>query len=138
MLVDLVHGDFTQVPLPDGDAGTIIMHQVLHYARAPEAVIAELARVMAPGGVLLIVDFAPHDREELRREAAHARLGFSDGQMRSWFAATDLAMDGIETLVGGPLTVKLWLGRKRRARIADRPADRAADRPAPRMQDLPS
>lgn len=114
--VDLVHGDFARLPMPDGEIGTVIMHQVLHYARAPETAIAELARVLAPGGTVLIVDFAPHDREELRREAAHARLGFSDGQMRDWFGDSGLAMDGIETLVGGPLTVKLWLGRKRRPR----------------------
>ena len=119
--VDLVHGDFERLPLADGDVATAIMHQVLHYARAPDAVIAELARVLAPGGSVLIVDFAPHDREELRREAAHARLGFSDDQMRGWFTASGLAMDGIETLVGGPLTVKLWLGRKRRLRGNDHP-----------------
>lgn len=115
--VDLVHGDFERLPLADGAVSTIIMHQVLHYARMPEAVIAELSRVLTPGGALLIVDFAPHDREELRREAAHARLGFSDGQMRRWFTAAGLGVDGVETLVGGPLTVKLWLGRKRRQRV---------------------
>ena len=125
--VDLVHGDFAAIPLPDGDVGTVIMHQVLHYARAPEAVIGEIARVLAPGGTALVVDFAPHEREELRREAAHARLGFSDAQMRGWFAAVGLTIDGIETLVGGPLTVKLWLGRKRRLRVGERPLSPVED-----------
>jgi ubiquinone/menaquinone biosynthesis C-methylase UbiE len=114
--VELTHGDFMHVPLADGSVDSLIVHQVLHYARAPEAVIAELGRVLAPGGLALIVDFAPHEREELRREAAHARLGFSDSQMRGWFAAGGLALEAIESLAGDPLVVKIWLGRRRRSR----------------------
>ena len=73
----------------------------------------EAARVLAPGGRLLIADFAPHDCEELRTRDAHTRLGFSDEQMTTWFAAAGLAPERIETLEGGELTVKLWLARKR-------------------------
>jgi ArsR family transcriptional regulator len=61
---------------------------------------------------LLIVDFAPHGREELRIRDAHARLGFSDEQMLGWFGGAGLAPLRTETLEGGELTVKLWLGRK--------------------------
>jgi ArsR family transcriptional regulator len=113
---DLFQGDFTQLPFTDGYFDSVIMHQVLHYAREPEGVISQLARVMAPGAALMIVDFGPHEREELRREAAHARLGFSDGQMRRWYEGSGLTLEAIETLPGDPLTVKLWLGRRRRSR----------------------
>jgi ArsR family transcriptional regulator len=116
--VDLVHGDFVRLPLPEASIGTVVLHQVLHYARSPETVIAEIARVLVSGGVVLIVDFAPHDREDLRRDAAHARLGFSDAQMREWCAEAGIVIDLVETLVGNPLTVKLWLGRRSRARNA--------------------
>jgi hypothetical protein len=61
---------------------------------------------------LLVADFAPHDREELRLQDAHARLGFSDDQMRQWFDAVGLSMTAIEQLEGGALTVKLWLGTR--------------------------
>jgi SAM-dependent methyltransferase/predicted transcriptional regulator len=114
--VELIHGDFAHLPFADNAIDSIILHQVLHYARAPDAVITELARILAPNGIVLIVDFAPHDREELRRTAAHARLGFSDSQMRSWFVSAGLAFEASDTLVGDPLTVKLWLGRRRRSR----------------------
>jgi hypothetical protein len=67
---------------------------------------------LRPGGRLLIADFAPHDREELRTRDAHARLGFSDAQIEGWFAAAGLDLVRVETLEGGELTVKLWLGRK--------------------------
>ena len=64
------------LPLADGSADSVIIHQVLHYAHSPAAAIAEAARVLAPGGTLLVVDFAAHEREELRdpRRAHPARL----------------------------------------------------------------
>ncbi len=68
--------------------------------------------MLSPGGRLLIADFAPHDREELRTQDAHTRLGFSDAQIEGWFAAAGLMPARIETLEGGELTVKLWLGRQ--------------------------
>src|SRR3546814_17147366 len=71
------------LPLPSDGAGTVILHQVLHYAQQPASAIAEAGRLLVPGGRLLVADFAPHDREELRRNDAPVRLGFADGQVRS-------------------------------------------------------
>lgn len=113
----LVLGDFGALPLAQGDADTVVLHQVLHYAQAPEAVIAEAARVTAAGGRVLIADFDAHEREELRLRDQHARLGFSDDQMESWFAQAGLDLDRVESLPGHELTVKLWLGRRCGARI---------------------
>ena len=113
----LVMGDFAALPLDDAAADTIVLHQVLHYAQAPEAVIAEAARVLDSGGRLLIADFAPHEREDLRVRDQHARLGFSDAQMQGWFAAAGLDIVSERTLPGGELTVKIWLGRRHMAQI---------------------
>lgn len=110
--VDLRQADLYALPLCDGGADVAILHHVLHFAQQPGAAIAEAARVLGPGGRLLIVDFAPHEREELRARDAHARLGFSDEQIMGWFAANGLAPARTETLKGGELTVKLWLGHK--------------------------
>ena len=109
----LLLGDFYALPVADGSVDTVLLHQVLHYAQAPEAVLAEAARVMDAHGRLLIVDFAPHEQEELRVDHAHARLGFSDEQVAQWFAALGLDLDRTQALPGGALTVKLWLGRRR-------------------------
>ena len=111
--VDLVQGDFSALPVSDGSIDTAVLHQVLHFAHDPGQVIGEAARALAPGGNLLIADFAPHDREELRTQQAHARLGFSDAQMRGWFASAGLLAEAVRTLDGDPLTVKLWLARRR-------------------------
>lgn len=109
---ELRQGDITALPLGDASADTVILHQVLHFIPAPEAALAEAARLLAPGGRLLVADFAPHEREELRTQDAHARLGFSDLQIAGWFAAAGLALTNTETLDGGELTVKLWLGTR--------------------------
>lgn len=120
----LVMGDFTALPLENAEADTVIFHQVLHYAQAPETVIAEAARVLSDDGRLLIADFAPHQREDLRVRDQHARLGFSDAQIKTWFAAAGLDMVSERTLPGGELTVKIWLGRRHRAQVV--PIDAAA------------
>jgi ubiquinone/menaquinone biosynthesis C-methylase UbiE len=110
--VEIMLGDFNQLPLDDHSFDTILFHQVLHYAQAPESVIAEATRVLAPMGRILIVDFAPHDHEELRSIHAHARLGFADDAIGTAFAANGLRMAHQNTLDGGELTVKIWVGQK--------------------------
>lgn len=114
---ELRQGDINALPVDDGAADTVILHQVLHYLPAPEAAIAELARILSPGGRLLIVDFASHDHEELRDRDAHARLGFSDEQMSGWLAGVGLDHEVVDALAGTTLTVKIWRGT--RARLAD-------------------
>ncbi|WP_213981911.1 metalloregulator ArsR/SmtB family transcription factor [Sphingomonas sp. dw_22] len=109
---ELRQADLYALPLQDGGADAAILHHVLHFAQQPGAAIREAGRVLSAGGRLLIVDFAPHEREELRARDAHTRLGFSDEQMLGWFEGAGLAPVKIETLEGGELTVKLWLGRK--------------------------
>ncbi|HMO76241.1 MAG TPA: metalloregulator ArsR/SmtB family transcription factor [Sphingopyxis sp.] len=111
--IDLVQGDFLNLPLESASIDSIVIHQALHFAHEPDRVIAEAARVLRGGGHLLIVDFAPHEDEELRSLAAHARLGFSDAQIRGWFASAGMVLESAETLEGGELAVKLWLGRRR-------------------------
>lgn len=108
----LRQGDMYALPLADGSADCVIIHQVLHYAHAPADAIAEAARVLAPGGTLLVVDFAAHEREELRTFDAHLRLGFADEVMESWFDSAGLEVDYVEHLEGGELTVTLWRGIK--------------------------
>ncbi len=113
----LRQGDMYALPLGDCSADHIIIHQVLHYAHSPAAAIGEAARVLSPGGTLLVVDFAAHAREELRLTDAHIRLGFEDSVMAAWFAAAGLEIDRVEHLEGGELTVTLWRGSKPHERV---------------------
>jgi len=109
---EIRQGDMYALELPNGSADTVILHQVLHYAQQPAAVIAEAARLLDTGGRLLIVDFAAHEREDLRSQNAHARLGFSEEQIARWFEAARIEGGLVDELEGGELTVKLWSGRR--------------------------
>lgn len=114
---DLRQGDIYAPPFPKGSFDLIVIHQVLHYLDDPARALAQAARLLAPGGRLLVVDFAPHDIETLREAQAHRRLGFSHDQIAAWFGDAGLHAQAHRDLPppsGSPnqLTVSLWLGRE--------------------------
>jgi ArsR family transcriptional regulator len=116
-------GDIYNLPLPRDSFDVVTIHQVLHFLDAPERAIAEAARVLRPGGRLLIVDFAPHELEFLRERHAHRRLGFGRDPMRHWIEAPGLAVDRAVDLPppaggGEKLTVTLWLAHDQRIALA--------------------
>ena len=112
---ELRQGDINALQLAEGSADTITLHQVLHFLPAPASAIGECARLLGEGGQLLIVDFAPHEREELRLDHAHARLGFSDQQVAGWLGLAGLQLAETRSLKGSELTIKLWRATRRAA-----------------------
>jgi ubiquinone/menaquinone biosynthesis C-methylase UbiE/DNA-binding MarR family transcriptional regulator len=111
------HGDIYDVALPLDSFDVVIIHQVLHFLDDSARAIREAARVLRPGGRLLVIDFAPHDLEFLRDEHAHRRLGFAAETVREWLEAAGLDLVRQQTLPPGPegkIAVSLWLGHDRR------------------------
>lgn len=106
------HGDMYQLPLRDGSFGAVTLHHVLHYADDPRAVLAEAARVLQPGGRLVIVDLAQHTLEWVRTERAHRRLGFADDEITRWIEQLSLVIEASESFVGGQVGCRLWVARK--------------------------
>lgn len=113
------HGNIYALSLADGQADAIVMHQVLHFLSDPALAIREAARVLAPGGKLLIVDFAPHDLEFLRESQAHERLGFSHPLVDQWLSEAGLTPKVARDLAAprsvpgaDKLTVSLWLAEQ--------------------------
>ncbi len=113
--VELVQGDFADLPFADASFDTVILHQVLHFAPDPAPALAEAARVLRGGGRIAIVDFASHDHEELRTRHQHVRLGFSDRQMAELLRAAGFAARAPLALEGGALVVKIWTATRRGA-----------------------
>lgn len=113
--IEMVQGDFYDLPFADASFDTVLLHQVLHFAADPFPALAEAARVIRAGGRIAIVDFAAHQREELRDRHQHARLGFSDRQMAELLRDAGFAGSAPIALAGGDLTVKIWLGTRRAA-----------------------
>ncbi|MCF8504259.1 MAG: metalloregulator ArsR/SmtB family transcription factor [Caulobacter sp.] len=111
---ELRHGDIFATGLPARCADLVTVHQVLHYLGDPAAAVAEAARLVAPGGRLLIVDFAPHALENLREQHQHRRLGFSDEEIGRWFDGAGLALEAATALppAAAGLTVKIWTARR--------------------------
>lgn len=118
-------GDIYDLSLPRDSFDVIIIHQVLHFLDDGARAIREAARVLAPSGRLLVVDFAPHELEFLREEHAHRRLGFAPDTMTQWFAAAGLDITMHKNIApergtDGKIAVSLWLAQDRRLRIAGR------------------
>lgn len=108
--------DASALPLEDGGADLMTLHQVLHYLPAPDQALAECARVLAPGGLLLIVDFDEHRHEALRHEHHHKHLGFPPARVTGWLEAAGLKLKSLKVLepedLEGGLTVLIWAAEK--------------------------
>jgi ubiquinone/menaquinone biosynthesis C-methylase UbiE/DNA-binding transcriptional ArsR family regulator len=115
------HGDIYDLALPRDSFDVVIIHQVLHFLDDSARAIREAARVLRPGGRLLVIDFAPHDLEFLREQHAHRRLGFAAEAVTQWLEAAGLDVMRQQTLPPGPegkIAVSLWLARDPRIVLA--------------------
>ena len=101
-------------------ADVAVLHHVLHFLDDPDAALRQTSFSLSPGGLVVIVDFAPHDLDELRVEHNHQWMGFSDAQIERW--CDEAWIEIIEnhhltpvdsTAADKPLTVSVWVGRRR-------------------------
>ena len=112
--VTLRHGDIQATGLPDACADLVIIHQVLHYLVDPASAVREAARLLTPGGRLLIIDFAPHQAQHLCELHRHRWAGFSDRTIWDWSLGVGLAC--VQTAAAPSnsekLVVKVWVFQK--------------------------
>jgi ubiquinone/menaquinone biosynthesis C-methylase UbiE/DNA-binding transcriptional ArsR family regulator len=82
--VELRSGSLEDLPIDDASLDAAVLSLVLHVVVDPPEALAEAARVLRPGGRLLIVDMLPHEREEYRTAMGHLWLGFGEQQLAGW------------------------------------------------------
>src|SRR5674476_480137 len=119
-------GDLYDLPLANASFDVVILHQVLHFLDDGARAIKEAARVLRPGGRLLVVDFAPHELEFLREQHAHRRLGFAPETVTQWMTASGLEPLMHKSLApeagsDGTIAVSLWLACDGRALMVSPP-----------------
>jgi ArsR family transcriptional regulator len=82
--IDLRLGEMTHLPLPDKAADCAVLNMVLHHAADPPSVLAEIRRILAQNGTLVLADLARHEREAAREQLADQWLGFSEDELSGW------------------------------------------------------
>ena len=104
--------DMYRLPLADAAFDAVVLQMVLHYAEDPQAALTEAARVLRPGGALVVVDLARHGPDEQIDRLAHRWPGFSDPAMNDFLTGAGLA-SGEMVSVPGPFEVRVWSASKR-------------------------
>lgn len=104
--------DMYRLPLADGSFDAVTLQMVLHYAEDPAAALAEAGRVLKPGGLLVIVDLAPHERADLLGNHAHRWPGFDDAEIAGWLGATG-CVPAHSLTIAGALPVRLWVAERK-------------------------
>jgi ArsR family transcriptional regulator len=100
--VDFRRGDLEDLPLADGELDAAVLTLVLPYLADPGSALVEVARVVAPGGRVLVTDLLPHDRDGYRQQLGHQWLGFSEAQMAGWLTEAGFVETRIQALASEP------------------------------------
>ena len=100
--VDVRQGELEALPIQAGELDAALLSLVLHYSPDPARALTEVARVLQPGGRVLIVDMLPHDREEYQQQMGHVWLGFSDKQISRFLTGAGFGNVLIRTLPVDP------------------------------------
>ncbi|MCP3905759.1 MAG: metalloregulator ArsR/SmtB family transcription factor [Planctomycetes bacterium] len=96
--VEFLEGELTELPLADGAVNAAMIFLVLHHLEHPETAVAEAGRILADGGVLLVVDMVSHDRESYRHTMGHRHLGFDEATVAGWTKRAGLHKPGYHRL----------------------------------------
>ncbi len=142
--VELRRGDLGALPLGDASLDAAVLALVLHHVGDPGRALAEVFRVLKPGGRAVVLDMQPHDRAEYRSQMGHEWLGFESGRLTAWCEEAGLEQVRVHPLPptvgvkGPPLFVALCRKAASSAKdsLPGRPG-RATTSPPRRRKEVP-
>ncbi|MFP4039119.1 MAG: metalloregulator ArsR/SmtB family transcription factor [Desulfosudaceae bacterium] len=94
--VEIRLGELEHLPLSDQEASLAITSLVLQYLDEPEAAIAEVSRVVRPGGCFLIADLERHQQAVLREKYGARWLGFDTEKIKQWLLNQGFDLTSVE------------------------------------------
>ena len=94
--VELRRGEASALPIDEGEVHAAFAHMVLHYLPSPAEALREMARVVAPGGLVTVVDFVSHEHDWMREELGVAWLGFAPDEVAGWLREAGLDAPSVE------------------------------------------
>lgn len=84
--VEVRSGELEALPLEDRELDAAVISLVLHHVAEPLVVLREAARVLRPGGRLLVIDMFRHEHVDYQRQMGHVWLGFERDQITGWMS----------------------------------------------------
>ena len=100
--VDLRQGELENLPIATGELDAAMLSLVLHYSASPARALAEVGRVVRPGGRVLVVDMLPHERQDYQQQMGHVWLGFSEKQITRFLAGAGITDVRVRMLPADP------------------------------------
>ena len=100
--VDLRQGELENLPIATGELDAAMLSLVLHYSASPARALADVGRVVRPGGRVLVVDMLPHERQDYQQQMGHVWLGFSEKQITKFLAGAGFSDARVRTLPADP------------------------------------
>lgn len=108
-------GDLERVPINDASVDVALLSQALHHARQPARAVAEAARILVPGGRVLVLDLREHDERWVRERLGDEWTGFADADLKRLLEGAgleDVRVSVGARRTGDPFTVLVASGRK--------------------------
>ena len=113
--VEWKRGELEKLPLKDATVDLALLSQALHHAADPSRALAEAARIVRPGGHVLVLELRRHDEQWVRDRLGDTWLGFDDKELKTLLE--DAGLTGVKVTVGArrardPFTVLIASGVK--------------------------
>ncbi len=115
--IEWKRGELEQLPLKDASVDVAVLSQALHHAASPAKALAEAARIVRPGGRVLVLDLRRHQEQWVRDRLGDAWLGFDDAELERLLRSaglTDIRMNVGARRARDPFTVLIASGQKKK------------------------